>query len=58
MALVGVLIENDYEDLEYWYPKLRLLEEGHEVFTLAKASGQLFKSKHGYEAKSDKSFGT
>ena len=26
-----ILVANDYEDLEVWYPKLRLEEAGYEV---------------------------
>ena len=28
-----ILLDQDYEDLEYWYPKLRLLEAGAKVVT-------------------------
>ena len=26
-----ILLDDDYEDLEFWYPKLRLIEAGLEV---------------------------
>lgn len=48
MLKIAVLIESEYEDLEYWYPKLRLMEEGFEVVTLHLESDHTFKSKHGY----------
>jgi deglycase len=47
-----VLAENDYEDLELWYPKLRLIEAGAQV-TVAGPSEKEYKSKHGYPAATD-----
>jgi protease I len=56
MALTGkrvmIFAENDYEDLELWYPKLRLIEEGATV-AVAGPSEPEYKSKHGYPAKTD-----
>src|SRR5687767_13129978 len=49
---VMVLAENDYEDLELWYPKLRLIEAGAQV-TVAGPGESEYKSKHGYPAKTD-----
>jgi protease I len=46
------LAENDYEDLELWYPKLRLIEAGAQV-TVAGPGGAEYRSKHGYPAKTD-----
>lgn len=53
MTNIAILIEDEYEDLEYWYPKLRCQEAGFKVSTIHLNSGDVFKSKHGYEAKSD-----
>ncbi|MDQ7850507.1 MAG: type 1 glutamine amidotransferase domain-containing protein [Armatimonadota bacterium] len=50
---VAVLVEENYEDLELWYPLLRLREAGAEVKTVGPAAGQEYKSKHGYPAKAD-----
>ena len=52
---VGVLLEFSYEDLEVWYPLLRLREAGHEAFTIAPEAGKTYNGKHGYPAKADKS---
>jgi protease I len=56
MSLTGkrvmIFAENDYEDLELWYPKLRLIEEGATV-AVAGPSDPEYKSKHGYPAKTD-----
>jgi protease I len=50
---VAVLAENMYEDLELWYPLIRLREAGAEVFVVAPTEGATYKSKHGLEVKSD-----
>ncbi len=47
MAKVAVLIEALYQDLEVWYPYLRLKEEGHE--TIAAGCGEAkYTGKYGY----------
>ncbi|MDX2176060.1 MAG: type 1 glutamine amidotransferase domain-containing protein [Candidatus Sumerlaeia bacterium] len=50
---VAVLAENIYEDLEAWYPILRLREAGHEVVVVAPLGGHTYTSKHGYPLASD-----
>lgn len=50
---VLILVEKTYEDLELWYPKLRLEEAGHEVVLCGPEAGQEYPSKHGYPARSD-----
>ena len=47
-----ILVDEGYEDLEFWYPKLRLMEEGVEV-TVAGKERKVYLSKHGYEAEVD-----
>lgn len=42
-----------YEDLELWYPKLRLLEAGATVVTAGEQANQKYDGKNGYPAKSD-----
>ena len=49
---IAVLLEQQYEDLEFWYPKLRLTEEGAKVVAVAPEKGKDYPSKHGYAAKS------
>ena len=46
---VAILVGPDYEDLEVWYPKLRLEAAGFEA-PLVGADGQIYKGKHGYPA--------
>ena len=48
---VVVLAEDEYEDLELWYPALRLREAGAEVI-IAGPAKKNYKSKHGYPAAS------
>ena len=50
---IAILAEDDYEDLELWYPYYRLMEAGHEVRIVGSGRKQSFASKHGYEAKAD-----
>jgi len=42
-----------YEDLELWYPKLRLEEAGATVKLAGIQRGREYKSKHGYPCTSD-----
>lgn len=49
-----VLAEDLYEDLELWYPVLRLREEGAEVI-IAGTGGQAYTGKNGYPVTVDTS---
>src|SRR5262245_34158560 len=53
MAKVLMFVENDYEDLELWYPKIRIEETGHEVLIAGPKEGTIYHGKHGYPCKSD-----
>ncbi len=48
-----MLVENVYEDLELWYPKLRLMEAGAEVIVAGPEASKIYTGKHGYPCKSD-----
>jgi len=50
---VLVLVGEVYEDLELWYPKLRLLEAGADVLVAGPEAGKVYAGKHGYPCKSD-----
>lgn len=50
---VAVLAEDYYENLELWYPVLRLREAGAQVTIVGPRAGETYKSKEGYPAKSD-----
>jgi protease I len=49
LALVG----DDYEDLELWYPKLRIEEAGGHVTVAGELPGRTYSGKHGYPCASD-----
>jgi protease I len=42
-----------YEDLELWYPKLRMIEAGAEFVTAGEAAKQQYMGKNGYPCVSD-----
>jgi len=48
---VAILVENLYEDLEFWYPYYRLKEAGAEVTVVGTGSADAYEGKHGLEAK-------
>jgi len=43
----------DYEDLELWYPRLRLLEAGARVTVGGQEAGRVYVGKNGYPCPSD-----
>jgi len=49
LAFVGEI----YEDLELWYPKLRLIEAGAEVIVAGQEAGTTYAGKNGYPCRSD-----
>src|SRR5690349_8693207 len=42
-----------YEDLELWYPKLRMIEAGASVVVAGEAANTTYAGKHSYPCKSD-----
>jgi protease I len=53
---VACLVEADFEDLELWYPVMRLREEGAEVHLIGPEKGVVYKGKYGVPATADLSF--
>lgn len=51
---VAVLVEQQYQELEVWYPYYRLREAGATVWLVGPEAGKTYPSKLGYPAKSDK----
>lgn len=51
-----VLVEDQYEDLELHYPRLRLREAGFDVAVAGPTAGQTYTSKYGYPVRADASF--
>lgn len=50
---VLILTGDIYEDLELWYPKLRLEEAGAQVTVAGPQANMLYAGKHGYPCVSD-----
>lgn len=55
-ARVLTFVDDIYEDLELWYPKLRLEEEGATVVIAGPVRGATYAGKHGYPCVADASF--
>ena len=57
MSLTGkrvlIFVGDDYEDLELWYPKLRLIEAGVHVVVAGQQADKVYRGKNGYPCKSD-----
>jgi protease I len=44
---IGILVGPGYEDLEFWVPYMRMIEEGAEVKVIAAKGGESYLSKSG-----------
>lgn len=51
---VAILVEDEYEDMELWYPYYRLKEAGWNPVIVGPGTRESYRSKHGYEAKVDR----
>ncbi len=50
---IAVLAEDQYEDLELWYPLIRMREAGAEVDVVGMPGVEVYHSKHDYPARVD-----
>lgn len=50
------LVEHEFEDLELWYPVLRLREEGADVQIVGPQAGETYTGKYGVPIQSDLAF--
>lgn len=48
-----IFVGDDYEDLELWYPKLRLIEAGANVTVAGASAKTAYRGKNGYPCTSD-----
>lgn len=48
-----MFVDDIYEDLELWYPKLRLIEAGARVVVAGPDQDKVYAGKHGYPCRSD-----
>lgn len=46
-TVIAVLVEKDFHDMEFWYPYLRLIEEGMETVVVAPVAPMLYTGKYG-----------
>ncbi len=53
MPSVAVVVEQNYQELEVWYPVYRLREAGHTVHLIGPEAGRSYPSKLGYPATAD-----
>jgi protease I len=51
---IVILIENNYQDLEFWVPYYRLKEEGVEVTVVGSGSSRTYTSKNGYPVEAER----
>ncbi len=56
-TMILQLVHDDFEDLELWYPVLRLREEGATVHLVGEKKGALYTGKYGLPATADFGFG-
>ncbi len=52
---IAVLVADQYQELEVWYPLLRFLEDGAETIAVGAEGGRTYSSKKGYPVTADKS---
>lgn len=52
-----IFVGDVYEDLELWYPNLRLIEAGARTVLAGPAAGATYVGKHGYPCVSDAAIG-
>ena len=50
---VIILVEDQYQDLEVWYPVLRLREENAQVLIVGTGTKKIYKGKYGYPIEID-----
>jgi len=53
MKKILFFVDENYEDLELWYPKIRLEEAGYSTVIAAALKNKEYKGKHGYPCKSE-----
>lgn len=54
---IVVLVGPDYQDLELWYPRLRLLEAGAEVLIAGPTAAVTYRGRYGYPCVADVAVG-
>jgi protease I len=53
---IAILVDQQYQEMEIWYPLYRFREAGARVVTLGATAGAVYPSKVGYPCKADASW--
>jgi protease I len=53
---IAIFVDQIYQDLEVWYPYLRLQEAGADVLTVGAKAGETYHGKYGYPIVADRSY--
>jgi protease I len=53
---IAALVDDIYEDLELWYPRIRLVEEGWQVVVAGPEARKTYAGKHGYPCRAEAAF--
>jgi protease I len=48
-----MFVDDNYEDLELWYPRYRMIEAGAKIVVAGPKAGQTYSGKNGYPCRSD-----
>lgn len=56
MKSILIFADELYEDLELWYPKVRMEEAGFKTLVAAAEAGKIYPGKHGYPCRAEFSF--
>jgi protease I len=56
MKKIIAIVDDAYEDLELWYPRVRMEEEGWKVVVAGPEKGRIYTGKHGYPCRTDAAF--
>jgi protease I len=56
MKLIAALVDDVYEDLELWYPRIRLEEEGWKVVVAGPEAKRTYAGKHGYPCRAEAAY--
>jgi protease I len=53
---IAIFVDQMYQDLEVWYPYLRLQEAGADVITVGAKAGETYHGKYGYPIVADRAY--
>lgn len=56
MKSILIFVEENYEELELWYPKYRIEEAGYRTLMVSPEAGKIYSGKYGYPCLSEQSF--